>query len=732
MKKVSIFNLITFLAAFLLFQIELIVSKMLLSDFGGSYFVWGACVVFFQVVLFLGYLYSYIILSGIGVKRYKPFHLVLFLLPLLCFPGKAMPQIHAVHLNLPLVLSVFWHLSLIIGPVFFVLSTTSVILQSWLADSDLAEKHNPYTLYALSNLGSFAALITYPLFFEAFFDLSQQLLIWRLFYFLLVGLNVIAIFAVKVSSEGRAAKIWSLNGVSWQDCLRWLLFSAAGVIMFLSVTNIFTYEIAPVPLLWVVPLCIYLASFVLNFKQNPWSPAWVEDKFYLTFAWGVVMFFITLMRILPFALELGIYCLFLFHFCMFTQQHLFRSKPANADSLPLFYLIISAGGFIGGILATWIMPLIALSASEYLLGLAVIALALAVGSTRQSMGWSNILHIIGICFMLLLWPVAFRRYNIFGLIMIFLFFKICYSFLREHPRAFFFSILMVLLITPLIDSMWANSNYIYRHRNYYGVYKVYYEDSKYILMHGTTIHGAQFKDKLREGQPLTYYHQDTPLGKLLGPTGMHFNRFGLIGLGTGAIAAYAKEGQEVDYFEIDPDVYPVARNLFSFIKHSAAKINFITGDARLTISQMPLKRYDILVVDAFSSDSVPVHLLTTDAINEYRKHLADGGIILFHISNRYLDFIPVLFSNADYVNAYACYKNNSANRMTGLFATSWFAMTWDIRAYYKLVTEFKWNNAYWHRKKLVRPWTDEYSDELVIMKFENLSDQIKHFELFYW
>ena len=732
MRKISTFNLITFLAAFLLFQLELIVSKMLLPDFGGSYLVWGACVVFFQAVLFLGYLYAYIILKELGIKRYKPFHLVLFLLPLLCFPGRGIPVINPFNSNIPLVLSVFWHLFLTIGPVFFVLSTTSVILQSWLADSDLAEKHNPYTLYALSNLGSFAALITYPFLFEAFFDLSQQLLVWRLFYFLLVGLNVIAIFTIKAKQESAPDRIWSMDGISWQDCLRWFLFSAAGVIMFLSVTNIFTYEVAPIPLLWVLPLCIYLASFVLNFKQNPWSPAWISDKIYLTFAWGVVMFFITSMRILPFVLELVIYCLFLFHCCMFSQQYLFRSKPANARSLPLFYLIISAGGFVGGILTTWVMPLISVSVSEYLLGFAVIALAMAIGTKRQTMGLKNLALIIYICVMLMLWPVAFRDYNVFGLIIIFLFFKICYRFLIKHPRAFLFSILMVLFITPFIDALWTNNNYIYRHRNYYGIYKVYYENSKYILMHGTTIHGAQFKDKLRESQPLTYYHQDTPVGGLLGSSGMRFNRIGLIGLGTGALASYGKPGQEIDYFEIDPDVYFIAGNLFSHLKQSGAKINFISGDARLTISQTALKRYDILIVDAFSGDSIPVHLLTTDAINEYRKHLANGGIILFHISNRYLDFLPVLFSNANYLNAHACYKNNREKKEVGLFASSWFAMTWDVRSYYKLVTEFKWINYDRRKNKLIRPWTDEYSNELSILRLENFFDQIRYFKPFNW
>ena len=732
MRKISIFNLITFLSAFLLFQLELIVSKMLLPDFGGSYLVWGSCVVFFQAVLFLGYLYAYIILKKVGMKRYAPLHLVLFLLPLLCFPGKGMPVINPANLSIPLVLSVFWHLILTIGPVFFVLSTVSVILQSWLADSDLVEKQNPYTLYALSNLGSFAALITYPFIFEAFFDLSQQLLIWRLLYFLLVVINLIAIFAVKANDKSTVAKSWSMEGVSWQDCLRWFLFSAAGVVMFLSVTNIFTYEVAPIPLLWVVPLCIYLASFVLNFKNNPWSPAWVTGKFYLTFAWSVVMFFITLTRMLPFVFELVIYCLFLFHICMFSQQNLFRTKPANADNLPLFYLIISDGGFIGGILTSWVMPLISVSSSEYLLGLVLIALGMAVGSRRQNLGWYNVSYIIYVCFMLILWPLVFKEYNVFGLIIIFLFFKFCYRFLIKDPRAFFYSILMVLFITPFIDSMWANNYYVYRHRNYYGVYKVYYENSKYILMHGTTIHGAQFKDKSREAQPLTYYHQGTPVGELLSFSGMRFNNIGVVGLGTGALASYAKAGHELDYFEIDPDVYPIARGLFSHLKNSSAKIKFITGDARLTIGKTPLKRYDILIVDAFSGDAIPIHLLTTDAIDEYRKHLADGGIILFHISNRYLDFIPVLFSNANYLNAHACYKNNREKKELGLFASSWFALTWDVRSYYKLVTELEWINYTEGRNRHVRPWTDEYSNEIAIMRLGSLFDQIKYFKPFYW
>ncbi len=592
------------------------------------------------------------------------------------------------------------------------------------------EKNNPYALFALSNLGSFAALVTYPFFFEIFLDLDQQLLLWRGMYFLLLGLIIWAVFKVKVNSEHRETKLWSLNGIAWQDGLRWLLFGAAGVIMFLSVTNILTYEIAPIPLFWVVPLGIYLASFVLNFKRRSWNPAWVVDKFYLTFAGSVVFFFITLMRILPFIAELVILCWFLFHTCMFCQYQLNKTKPANLDNLPLFYLIVSLGGFIGGIFTTWVMPLISVSVSEYLLALAVIALVLAIGTKYQRLGWRNIFLVAYVCITLMAWPHFFRSYNLWGIIIIFLVFKICYFHLMKSPRAFLLSILLVMLLTPLIHSFWTQNKYLYQHRNYYGVYKVYEENGKIMLNHGTTIHGAQFKDKARENQPLAYYHKLTPIGRLLSSSDPGKN-IGVIGLGVGGLAAYARPGQEIDYFEIDPDMYFIAQNLFTFLKHSAGKINFIFGDARIKIKEVPAGRYDLLIVDAFSGDAIPVHLLTTEAINEYRKHLTDKGIIVFHISNRYLDFIPVLFSNANYLNAYACYKENRELSKYDIFATTWFALSWDSRSFGKLVTELKWSR-YVPGNRLIRPWTDKYSDMLLIMSLKDFLNPLKHFQPFYW
>ena len=731
MRKISLFNSIIFLSAFLLFQIELIVSKILLPDFGGSYLVWGSCVVFFQAVLFLGYFISYYLLRKIGIKRLKSVYLLLFLLPLLGFPGRGFPAIQSVNLSIPLVANVFWYLLLTIGPVFLALSTTSVILQSWLADSDLEQKKNPYALFALSNLGSFAALVTYPFFFEIFLDLDQQLLLWRLMYFALLGLIVWAVVKIGTNSAHRVTKFWDLNGISRQDCWRWLLFSAAGVVMFLSVTNIFTYEIAPIPLLWVVPLCIYLASFVLNFKRQSYSPAWVTDKFYLTFGWSIVLFFIILMRMLPLIVELAAISWLLFHTCMFCQRQLNLTKPANLANLPLFYLIVSLGGFLGGILTTWLMPLISVSTSEYLLGLALIALALSIGTKYQRLGWWNIFLVAYVCIILIAWPHFFKVYSLLGIVIIFWVFKIGYSHLIKKPWALLLSIFLILLLTPLIYSFWTQNEYLYQHRNYYGVYRVYDEDDKTLLTHGTTIHGLQFKAKGKEDQPLAYYHRLTPIGKYLSSTSTRKN-IGIIGLGAGGLAVYAQAGQEIDYYEIDPDMYFIAQNLFSFLKHSSGKINFIFGDARIKIKEAPANRYDLLIVDGFSGDAIPVHLLTTEAINEYRKHLTKDGVILFHISNRYLNLIPVLFSNANYLSAYACHKSNLGAPKDNIFATSWFAMSWDSSAYLRLVTEFKWNQYLPGKNRLIRPWTDKYSDMLLIMGLDNFLNPLKYFQPFYW
>lgn len=735
MKKISILNLVTFLAAFLLFQIELIITKVLLPQYGGSYFVWGACVVFFQAALLLGYLYSHIVSAKLGIKKYLPFHLGLLFLPLFFFPGRSLTQVNNPDWSLSLVFSVFRELCLIIGPVFFVLSTISVILQVWLAESDLPEKSNPYMLYALSNFGSFAALISYPFFFEVFFGLNQQILIWRITYLIFAVLSVFAFLTVKVSSRQRIVKLWSAGGIPGREFFRWFLFSSAGVVMFLSVTNIITYEVAPVPLLWIIPLCIYLASFVLNFKQKPWCPEWITDKFYLTLSWSIVIFFLTFKYFIPFVLLSAAYCLLLFNVCMFCQNNLYKSKPLSLRQLPLFYLVISFGGFIGSFINIWIIPVISVSLLEYLLGLVLTAFAFALGEKRLLIGWRNALFIICACIVLVLWPLIFRKYNVFGIVFLFLAFQWLYGRLNKNRAALFLSVFLILCMSPCIDSVWALGNRvkICVFRNYYGIYKVFSENEKIFFMHGTTLHGAQFIDKSKEKFPLAYYHSHTPIGGLLGSTNLPLKNIAVIGLGSGGLAAYGRPGEEFDFFEIDPGVSFIANDIFTYIRNSPAKINFIFGDARIKIREAQAKRYDIIVVDAFSGGSIPTHLLTVEAIAEYRKHLREGGIIIFHISNRYLDLEPVLFSNANYLNAYSCFKENRLES-DSMLATKWFALTWDFKSLENLVIEFDWLNtsSVKYGRKLVRAWTDNYSNLALVINFIDILNQVRFFQPFYW
>ena len=297
MQKFFLLQLITFLAAFLLFQIELIVAKLILPHYGGSYLVWGACVVFFQAFLVLGYWYSHVVGKKISIAYVTRYHLILLLIPLLSFPGRPL-VIEPTQPSWPLAMGVFWELFRTIGLVFFVLSTISIITQNWLAASQLPQRFNPYSLYAYSNFGSLAALLSYPFLFEYFFNLDVQLKFWRWGYFLLIAIYAVACGVIQGQRQDKvtADKRRAIPGV---DILRWLLLGAAGVMLFLAVTNMITLEIAPIPLFWVITLSIYLVTFILNFKEKSWCPAWISKKVHLLLGLSVLLFFFFLSTYTP-------------------------------------------------------------------------------------------------------------------------------------------------------------------------------------------------------------------------------------------------------------------------------------------------------------------------------------------------------------------------------------------------------------------------------------------------
>jgi tetratricopeptide (TPR) repeat protein len=731
MKKMFSIKAIVFIAAFLLFQIELIISKLLLPKFGGSYTVWGAAIVFFQATLLLGYLYSHFVIQKFGIERYRRFHIGLILLTLLFFPGRPLPAIAPVE-HLPMVLNIFWQLSRTIGVSFFLLSTTSIIFQSWLASSELPEKKDPYSLYGVSNLGSFAALLTYPFLFEMSFDLGVQLGIWRFFYIILVLLHIVALRSVKVVSPV-AEEARPVESAPIKTKLRWFALGGAGVIMFLSITNIITYEIAPIPLLWIVPLSIYLLSFVLNFKRKSWCPAWIRDKFHLVIAFGVMLYFMTEIAALEFMIKVMCYIFVLFATCMFCQNELYARKPQDSRNLTEFYLVIALGGFCGGVLVSWIMPLVTASMAEYLIGLLLITGAMALGEEKWRIDNYSIKLIAYLLILVIVWPFIFSGYNIFGILILWAVFAFVYSKLKARPVAMAVSVLVLLglSLTSFLPSIWGNYTYLYRHRNYYGFYKVYEAKEKRSLTNGSILHGAQYLSKDRQSEPLTYYSYSTPVGAVLKSPFFDFKRIGIVGLGTGTLAAYGAPDRTIDFFELDPEVYGIAKKYFTYLDDSKSKITYVIGDARLSLAAVPAEYYDILIVDAFSGDSIPIHLLTVEAITEYQKRITRKGIVLFHVSNRYLDLAPVLFANANTVLAYACMDRNRS-LFDDTAASEWVAMTWSPATYDIMMSQMKWKKSPGGANKVSRPWTDTYSNILSVFQSENLLAQVRNFRPFYW
>ncbi|MBI4308908.1 MAG: fused MFS/spermidine synthase [Candidatus Omnitrophica bacterium] len=662
---------ITFLAAFLLFQIELIIAKLFLPAYGGSYLVWGACVVFFQAILLAGYVFAHRLIEHKGTGAYLKIHAVLLLLPFLFFPGTAIQiQNHAG--TLPLVLDIFMRLLTTIGPVFFVLSTVSLVTQTWLAGSHLPGRAHPYVLYAVSNTGSFAALWTYPFIVEYFLTNTQQLNVWRGSYVVLVLLNMIALKLLPIKQQHRDKPQQPIT-LGRGIVLRWLLLSTASVVMFLSITNMITYEVAPIPLLWIIPLSIYLLTFVLTFKPNPWYPRWMGPLPVVMMAAGMLLYFQVKLAFLPAAWAIIIFNLALFVLCLYAQHELIKNKP-GPGGLTLFYVMISLGGFLGGFITSWIVPLISHSPVEFLWGLALMGAA--------------------------------------------------------YPKKWVRRVLAALAAAALIADGFAGPHKsLVKKRNYYGIYDVFDTPSGVrTFVHGTTLHGIQWADPARRFIPLGYYSPLSPMGEIFRNDIFAAKRVGAVGLGAGTIAMYGKGDMAIDFYELDPDVVDIAQKYFWYLGLAPGPLRVAVGDARISLAQAGNVVYDILLIDAFGGDSVPFHLINKDVVKLYRQRLTAGGGILFHIPNRYFDLGPVLANIARDLGAYAAVKEAKQDGIT--LRTFWAVLTWDQEKFVRLITREGWRPLAPEQFKFMRTWSDDFSTVLPIIRLDELWGSLKYFKWF--
>lgn len=727
--RVLLLQTLVFLSSFLIFQIELILGKSILPGFGGGYMVWGITLVFYQALLFIGYGYVHLMNGRLLFTRFRMIHTYLVALSLLLLPINV-DRMAEPSYQWPMVGEIVFLLTLTIGGLFFVLSTLSVYLQVHLSDSYLEARKNPYVLFAGSNLGAFAALLSYPFFWEPYFDLSEQTRAWEFAYALVVVLFIAIQLLIPIKKQDKPTGI-SLPSVPNSQLLKWLLLSAAPSAFFLAVTNELTLNIAPVPLLWILPLAVYLLTLVLSFKKNPFCPKWFLDYIQWFIALGIILFFFNMMG--QSLMELGhntvanwfpehqmlarsvgpvLMLSLCFVFCLACHFRLNQAKPEDPGGLTAYYMVLSAGGFVGGFVVNWVAPWVFNLTLETLISFALGAWGLALGQKelegKKSIFVFKFLAILGVT---LMWPVLRKSIAPEGRFLVdmgsamalLILFASLGTRLKQHAVVLAGLVVWVVVL----DANFVQKQLVFKTRNHYGVHTVHEFNGFRMMKHGTTMHGAQILDPRGKNIPLTYFHPGSPMGLLLTQRQLPMQRVALMGLGAGSLAGYAKEGDEWEYFEIDPMVGYIAQNYFSFLKDNPGKVDIVYGDARVTMRKQPDQTYDAVVIDVFNSDAIPVHLLTVEAMKEYDRALKKGGVIFFHVSNRFMNLLPVIYSNAEALGWHFSFKLNPEAKPPLKAATIWGALTKYPESHEILKKEQRWLSG--KIKQKIRPWTDQYS-----------------------
>ena len=688
-----------FSGAFLLFQVQPLIGKYILPWFGGGPGVWTTCLLFFQVVLLAGYAYAHMLTRWLKPRGQIITHLLVLAVALFFLPiipadswkptGNEEPTLRILKL-----------LTVTLGWPYFVLATTGPLLQHWF--SRTRPGVSPYRLYALSNIGSLLALLSYPFFVEVHFSRIRQAHFWAL------GLGLYAVScAVCAAQYWRASRSLSASipggslkghaaSVSRLDYALWLLLPACAATLLMAITNKICQDIAAVPFLWVVPLSLYLLSFIICFDNPRW---YVRLPFAvaLVAALAGVCWAMFNASNLPVYQQLALYSAGLFICCMVCHGELYRRRP-DPSGLTMFYLLIAAGGALGGLFVAVLAPLVfkdyyELHAGLWLCGLLFLVICLSETQAKaapvetqkaEKGGWRPLLASflqpgaewpwlaailpVFVFFGLDRFLAQFGqepgqpvnrsfvvlRIATWGLLAVLVIswaargqFK-RFRYWRGLTCAWLSLGLVGLAVTLWMQGIKSGGGVVSMSRNFYGVLTVYEhgigdsEAHHFVLRHGRITHGLQFVDAERAGWPTAYYNEESGVGLAFGALPQGGRRIGLIGLGAGTLTAYSRPGDYWRAYEINPEVKRLATERFHYLQTCAGKLDVALGDARLSLEREQPQQFDLLVLDAFSSDAIPVHLLTREAFELYQRHVKTNGVIAVHISNHYLDLEPVV------------------------------------------------------------------------------------------
>lgn len=733
---VLIYTLATFLSAILLFLVQPMFARMVLPLLGGSPAVWNTVMVFFQAALLAGYAYAHGSTQWLGARRQAALHLVVLVLPLLLLP-LAVPANWRPPTESNPVPSLLALLALTVGLPFFVVSTTSPLLQRWLWATRHPSAKNPYFLYAASNAGSMLALLSYPLLMEPNLRLGQQSRVWAVGYGVFILLVALCAFMLwRAPQNAVEENIEPTEDVSTRitamQRVRWIILSFVPSSLLLSVTQYLSTDIAAIPLLWVVPLAIYLGTFILLFGSRPFLSHDLVARATALLLLPLVIVIAT-RATQPIVLLVPLHLLSFFFIAMLCHGELSRTKPP-AKNLTEFYLWMSLGGVLGGSFNALLAPVVFSSLVEYPLILSLVPLflpfnAIWSGEKRtRVLDWilPAILAVLTMAIVVVLQakvpPGPEQTAILFGLPAI-----ACFAFSRRPLR-------YALGIAALF---WAGSFYlagqgrvIASHRSFFGVHRVTEDaNAKYhLIMHGGILHGLQSVDVKKAREPLAYYYRGGPVGQIFTSFKGEYSKhnIAITGLGGGGLSAYAQKGQNWTFYEIDPVVEKIARDpkYFTYLRDCRANLKVILGDGRLKIAEAPEGAYDLIILDAFSSDAVPVHLLTREAMRIYLKKLASRGIMAFHISNLHLDLEPVVGLAARDAGLQALYQIHNAvpepNDSVSRMSSNWMIMARHKEDFGPLANDKRWRAP--GEKPGLRLWTDDYSSILSVFVLD--SDEV--------
>ncbi|HZU09300.1 MAG TPA: fused MFS/spermidine synthase [Pseudacidobacterium sp.] len=662
---------VVFLSAFLLFLVQPMVAKQLLPVLGGSAAVWTTCLVFFQSALLLGYLYADRVATRLRPRTQAIVHVLLLTAALATLGLRVHPNAWAATWH-PFI-TVFVLLTLIAGLPYFALSATTPLLQAWYSGSFQAPM--PYRLFSLSNAGALLALVIYPVLVEPYFALKTQTRCWSAGFFLFAVLCGAIAWSVRHTLPRREAAIHAQK-IPTGTLALWMLLPCCSSLLLCAFTTHLGQNIAAIPLLWILPLTAYLLSFILAFHSPRTYPRWLMLR--LTACTLGVLGYVAYgtQTTLPVQVLVPLYCISLFVICFFLHGELYRLRPA-AEEATKFYLALSFGSALGALFAGVAAPIL-FRANYELVGGLVLAMVLALATT---------------------WSFGFMA------------------------RLFWATGILALAWIGFVQAKAWRQDTLVQLRSFYGTLRVtqtHWPPKAKVtrtLYHGTIQHGTQMFGNGMRMQPASYYGPGSGVGLAMRLCCVgRLKHVGVVGLGTGTLAVYGRPGDTFRFYEIDPLVERLARELFTYLRETPAQADIILGDARYSLDRDRTGPFDVLVLDAFSGDAIPVHLLTAQALTLYRKHLTPDGILAFHISSQYLNLEPVLAREAQQAGLHAITVRSAGNESLGIFAAEWVLLTRNEQFLSQPEVVNASNPSLLQAN--VRLWTDDYASLLPVLHWQ--------------